>query len=190
MLGSGREVWFGFHQSIRPSQWKMMLNIDGMCKLDTRSSVHCTVHSLFEYVHIHVLYVFMYMYACMFDLLSCFCGMFGMYCGFIGHAYMLWLVHIYPPHLYMHLVWCTCSHVLNYIHCTCYRRRAVMVISTVHVCMRRCTPPVVQCSHTLAVSPSRPCLPIPSSLSYSTHMFNTHSQSSLTHTHTRIHKCV
>lgn len=28
-LGSGREVWFGFHQSIRPSQWKMMLNIDG-----------------------------------------------------------------------------------------------------------------------------------------------------------------
>ncbi len=29
MLGSGREVWFGFHQSIRPSQWKMMLNIDG-----------------------------------------------------------------------------------------------------------------------------------------------------------------
>ncbi|XP_064383428.1 protein argonaute-2-like [Halichondria panicea] len=27
-LGSGREVWFGFHQSIRPSQWKMMLNID------------------------------------------------------------------------------------------------------------------------------------------------------------------
>ena len=31
VLGSGREVWFGFHQSIRPSQWKMMLNIDGMC---------------------------------------------------------------------------------------------------------------------------------------------------------------
>ncbi|KRX24853.1 Protein argonaute-2 [Trichinella nelsoni] len=27
-LGGGREVWFGFHQSIRPSQWKMMLNID------------------------------------------------------------------------------------------------------------------------------------------------------------------
>lgn len=27
-LGNGREVWFGFHQSIRPSQWKMMLNID------------------------------------------------------------------------------------------------------------------------------------------------------------------
>lgn len=27
-LGGGREVWFGFHQSIRPSQWKMMMNID------------------------------------------------------------------------------------------------------------------------------------------------------------------
>ena len=27
-LGWGREVWFGFHQSVRPSQWKMMLNID------------------------------------------------------------------------------------------------------------------------------------------------------------------
>ena len=28
-LGGGREVWFGFHQSVRPSLWKMMLNIDG-----------------------------------------------------------------------------------------------------------------------------------------------------------------
>ena len=28
-LGGGREVWFGFHQSVRPSHWKMMLNIDG-----------------------------------------------------------------------------------------------------------------------------------------------------------------
>ncbi|CAH1772409.1 unnamed protein product [Owenia fusiformis] len=27
-LGGGREVWFGFHQSIRPTLWKMMLNID------------------------------------------------------------------------------------------------------------------------------------------------------------------
>uniref|UniRef100_A0A8R1DKL0 Protein argonaute-1 n=1 Tax=Caenorhabditis japonica TaxID=281687 RepID=A0A8R1DKL0_CAEJA len=27
-LGGGREVWYGFHQSVRPSQWKMMLNID------------------------------------------------------------------------------------------------------------------------------------------------------------------
>lgn len=28
-LGGGREVWFGFHQSVRPAMWKMMLNIDG-----------------------------------------------------------------------------------------------------------------------------------------------------------------
>ena len=27
-LGGGREVWSGFHQSVRPSHWKMMLNID------------------------------------------------------------------------------------------------------------------------------------------------------------------
>lgn len=33
-LGGGREVWFGFHQSVRPSQWKMMLNIDGKRKKD------------------------------------------------------------------------------------------------------------------------------------------------------------
>lgn len=32
-LGGGREVWFGFHQSVRPSQWKMMLNIDGKCEI-------------------------------------------------------------------------------------------------------------------------------------------------------------
>lgn len=36
-LGGGREVWFGFHQSVRPSQWKMMLNIDGTyCKKITQ----------------------------------------------------------------------------------------------------------------------------------------------------------
>ena len=29
-LGGGREVWFGFHQSVRPAMWNMMLNIDGM----------------------------------------------------------------------------------------------------------------------------------------------------------------
>lgn len=34
-LGGGREVWFGFHQSVRPSQWKMMLNIDGMLMILT-----------------------------------------------------------------------------------------------------------------------------------------------------------
>jgi len=27
-LGGGREVWFGNHQSVRPSHWKMTLNID------------------------------------------------------------------------------------------------------------------------------------------------------------------
>ncbi|CAM9566714.1 protein argonaute-2-like isoform X2 [Petromyzon marinus] len=27
-LGFGREVWFGFHQSVRPAMWNMMLNID------------------------------------------------------------------------------------------------------------------------------------------------------------------
>ncbi|CAB4012828.1 argonaute-2-like isoform X1 [Paramuricea clavata] len=27
-LECGREVWFGFHQSVRPSQWKMLVNID------------------------------------------------------------------------------------------------------------------------------------------------------------------
>ncbi|MEN2498666.1 MAG: argonaute 1 [Marteilia pararefringens] len=27
-LGSGREAWFGYHQSLRISKWKMMLNID------------------------------------------------------------------------------------------------------------------------------------------------------------------
>jgi len=27
-LGLGREVWFGYHQSVRPSQWKAMINID------------------------------------------------------------------------------------------------------------------------------------------------------------------
>ena len=37
-LGGGREVWFGFHQSMRPSQWKMMLNIDGRLIRKTRFS--------------------------------------------------------------------------------------------------------------------------------------------------------
>lgn len=32
-LGGGREVWFGFHQSVRPAMWKMMLNIDGEMQL-------------------------------------------------------------------------------------------------------------------------------------------------------------
>lgn len=32
-LGGGREVWFGFHQSVRPAMWNMMLNIDGGLEL-------------------------------------------------------------------------------------------------------------------------------------------------------------
>lgn len=32
-LGGGREVWFGFHQSVRPAMWNMMLNIDGRMEL-------------------------------------------------------------------------------------------------------------------------------------------------------------
>ncbi|KAI3380253.1 hypothetical protein SNEBB_010630 [Seison nebaliae] len=28
VLGGGREVWFGFHQSVKPSHWNMTLNID------------------------------------------------------------------------------------------------------------------------------------------------------------------
>lgn len=32
-LGGGREVWFGFHQSVRPAMWNMMLNIDGKMEL-------------------------------------------------------------------------------------------------------------------------------------------------------------
>lgn len=32
-LWEGREVWFGFHQSVRPAMWNMMLNIDGRMEL-------------------------------------------------------------------------------------------------------------------------------------------------------------
>ena len=29
-LGDGREVWFGYYQSVRPSQgWKLVINVDG-----------------------------------------------------------------------------------------------------------------------------------------------------------------
>ena len=35
-LGGGREVWFGFHQSVRPAMWTMMLNIDGRMELRYR----------------------------------------------------------------------------------------------------------------------------------------------------------
>ena len=40
-LGGGREVWFGFHQSVRPSQWKMMLNIDGRWRGNRASVLGC-----------------------------------------------------------------------------------------------------------------------------------------------------
>lgn len=40
-LGGGREVWFGFHQSVRPSQWKMMLNIDGMLRFYYSKCIFC-----------------------------------------------------------------------------------------------------------------------------------------------------
>lgn len=42
-LGGGREVWFGFHQSVRPAMWKMMLNIDG------EGSFLCVLTGLFQH---------------------------------------------------------------------------------------------------------------------------------------------
>lgn len=45
-LGGGREVWFGFHQSVRPSQWKMMLNIDGKRRNVRFALVFCDLLSL------------------------------------------------------------------------------------------------------------------------------------------------
>ena len=41
-LGGGREVWFGFHQSVRPAMWKMMLNIDGESHQDDVTSPDLT----------------------------------------------------------------------------------------------------------------------------------------------------
>ena len=29
LLGQGREVWFGYHQSIRPSMWSLDLTVNG-----------------------------------------------------------------------------------------------------------------------------------------------------------------
>ena len=29
-LGQGREVWFGYHQSVRPSMWSLDLTVNGM----------------------------------------------------------------------------------------------------------------------------------------------------------------
>lgn len=42
-LGGGREVWFGFHQSVRPAMWNMMLNIDGKT---------CTELTCFSYEYV------------------------------------------------------------------------------------------------------------------------------------------
>lgn len=42
-LGGGREVWFGFHQSVRPAMWKMMLNIDGKLGFRVRNKVIMTM---------------------------------------------------------------------------------------------------------------------------------------------------
>lgn len=39
-LGGGREVWFGFHQSVRPAMWKMMLNIDGKSEKIIKTQFH------------------------------------------------------------------------------------------------------------------------------------------------------
>ena len=77
VLGSGREVWFGFHQSIRPSQWKMMLNIDGMCSsaasmkfiystctlpfpLAANSMYLCSIAVCTMYIPVYCLYMYMY----------------------------------------------------------------------------------------------------------------------------------
>lgn len=40
-LGGGREVWFGFHQSVRPAMWKMMLNIDGEIERGSNVQMYC-----------------------------------------------------------------------------------------------------------------------------------------------------
>uniref|UniRef100_A0A8C1QDN6 Argonaute RISC component 1 n=1 Tax=Cyprinus carpio TaxID=7962 RepID=A0A8C1QDN6_CYPCA len=42
-LGGGREVWFGFHQSVRPAMWKMMLNIDAFYKAQPVIEFMCEV---------------------------------------------------------------------------------------------------------------------------------------------------
>lgn len=52
-LGGGREVWFGFHQSVRPSQWKMMLNIDGKRKKNYRFVPRFIMTSLLIYLRLY-----------------------------------------------------------------------------------------------------------------------------------------
>lgn len=52
-LGGGREVWFGFHQSVRPAMWKMMLNIDGKWVMsvaeNSASDIICLADSMSFY---------------------------------------------------------------------------------------------------------------------------------------------
>ncbi|XP_023211215.1 protein argonaute-2-like [Centruroides sculpturatus] len=39
-LGGGREIWFGYYQSVRPTAWKMMVNIDkAVCVFHERQKV-------------------------------------------------------------------------------------------------------------------------------------------------------
>uniref|UniRef100_A0A8C2IMJ4 Argonaute RISC component 4 n=1 Tax=Cyprinus carpio TaxID=7962 RepID=A0A8C2IMJ4_CYPCA len=42
-LGGGREVWFGFHQSVRPAMWNMMLNIDAFYRAQPVIEFMCEV---------------------------------------------------------------------------------------------------------------------------------------------------
>jgi len=86
-LESGREVWFGFHQSIRPSQWNMMLNIDGeidllahsficvfICLFSqsvTQSFAHSIIHSSIHwfidlFIHLFVHSFFIHSFICSF----------------------------------------------------------------------------------------------------------------------------
>lgn len=51
-LGGGREVWFGFHQSVRPSQWKMMLNIDGMLRFYYKLINQSCFYLLINYISV------------------------------------------------------------------------------------------------------------------------------------------
>ena len=86
-LGGGREVWFGFHQSVRPSYWKMMLNIDGnvrpwlrfismlllycyVCKCILGSS-YCRWVLLVRYRVIWVAKLFAWLCTCYSDIICC-----------------------------------------------------------------------------------------------------------------------
>lgn len=50
-LGGGREVWFGFHQSVRPAMWKMMLNIDGKSVMTGCVLLWVIHYHLFNWLH-------------------------------------------------------------------------------------------------------------------------------------------